>query len=111
MPKMQLKPHTALAPVPVVLVSCATKEGKHNIVTVAWAGTVCSDPPQIAIGLRPQRFSHQLIADTGEFVVNMPTQDQAEIVDHCGMVSGREQDKFAACKLTALRAASCVMHL
>ncbi len=89
---------TALYPVPTVLVSCGLE--RPNIITLAWAGTLCSDPPTIGIGVRPERFSHGLIDEAGEFVVNLPRADQVGIVDYCGQVSGREVDKWAACSLT-----------
>jgi flavin reductase (DIM6/NTAB) family NADH-FMN oxidoreductase RutF len=89
---------TALYPIPAVLVSCGWE--RPNIITLAWAGTLCSDPPAVGIGVRPERFSHSLIVETGEFVVNLPRADQVNVVDHCGMVSGRSVDKWAACGLT-----------
>jgi len=110
---------TALYPVPAVLVSCgpstSTPEalrlrassgnvGRPNIITLAWVGTLCSDPPAVGIGVRPERFSHDLIEEVGEFVVNLPRADQVSVVDYCGQVSGREVDKWAACGLTPLPA-------
>jgi flavin reductase (DIM6/NTAB) family NADH-FMN oxidoreductase RutF len=89
---------TSLYPVPAVLVSCGIEQ--PNIITLAWVGTLCSDPPSIGIGVRPERFSHQLIQEAGEFVVNLPRADQVDVVDYCGQVSGREVDKWAACGLT-----------
>ena len=89
---------TALYPVPAVLVSCGVE--KANIITLAWVGTVCSDPPAVAIGVRPERYSHHLIEESGEFVVNLPRADQVSIVDYCGQVSGRQVDKWEACSLT-----------
>jgi flavin reductase (DIM6/NTAB) family NADH-FMN oxidoreductase RutF len=98
-----LKPgSTALAPVPAVLVSCGLE--RPNIITLAWVGTVCSDPPSVSIAVRPERFSYNLIAEAGEFVVNLPSADQVEVVDYCGQVSGREVDKWAACDLTPIPA-------
>lgn len=101
MAKIQLKPHTFLCPVPAVMVSCGTPEGKHNIITIAWAGTVCSDPPMLSIAVRPLRHSYKMIADTGEFVVNIPSSSLTEAMDYCGVVSGRDVDKFAERGLTA----------
>ncbi len=89
---------TALFPVPAVLVSCGRE--KPNIITLAWIGTLCSDPPTLGIGVRPERFSHHLISEAGEFVVNIPRADQVGIVDYCGHVSGRNVDKWADCGLT-----------
>ena len=89
---------TALYPVPAVLVSCGRE--RPNIITLAWVGTLCSDPPSLGIGVRPERHSHRLIADAGEFVVNLPAAGQVAAVDYCGQVSGRDVDKWAACGLT-----------
>lgn len=89
---------TALYPVPAVLVSCGVE--RPNIITLAWVGTLCSSPPAVGIGVRPERFSHGLIAEAGEFVVNLPRADQVDVVDYCGQVSGREVDKWATCSLT-----------
>lgn len=89
---------TALAPVPAVMISCGLEN--PNIITLAWVGTVCSDPPAVSIGVRPERYSHGLINEAGEFVVNLPRADQVDIVDYCGSVSGRNVDKWAACGLT-----------
>ncbi len=93
---------TALYPVPVVLVSCGVD--RPNIITLAWVGTLCSDPPSVGIAVRPERFSHSLIDRAGEFVVNLPRASQVGVVDHCGQVSGREVDKWAACGLTPIPA-------
>jgi flavin reductase (DIM6/NTAB) family NADH-FMN oxidoreductase RutF len=90
-----------LSPVPVVLVSCGgMKTWKPNLITIAWIGSVCSDPPMLSISVRPERYSHAIIRDTGEFVVNVPSAEQARAVDWCGVVSGREVDKFAGIGLT-----------
>ena len=89
---------TSLYPLPTVLVSCGGQ--RPNIITLAWVGTVCSQPPSVAIGVRPERFSHGLIVESGEFVVNLPRADQVTAVDYCGQVSGRDVDKWAACSLT-----------
>ena len=90
---------TALYPVPAVMVSCGLE--RPNIITLAWVGTMCSDPPSIGISVRPERFSHGLLVEAGEFVVNLPRADQVSIVDYCGQVSGRDVDKWVACGLTA----------
>lgn len=90
---------TALYPLPAVLVSCGTGS-QANIITLAWAGTLCSDPPTVGLGVRPSRHSHGLLHDVGEFVVNLPRAKQARWVDLCGMVSGRDEDKWAACGFT-----------
>ena len=93
-----------LAPAPPLLVSCGSAE-KPNLITVAWAGVVCTRPPRLAISLRPTRYSYGLIAQSGEFCVNLPCEALAKAVDWCGVKSGREVDKFAALGLTALPAA------
>ena len=89
---------TALYPVPAVLVSCGVE--RPNLITLAWVGTLSSDPPSLGIAVRPERHSHRLIAEGGEFVVNLPRADQVGFVDYCGHVSGRDVDKWAACGLT-----------
>jgi flavin reductase (DIM6/NTAB) family NADH-FMN oxidoreductase RutF len=109
MAKTRKKPSTYLYPVPVVLVTCGVE--KPNVVTLAWVGTVCSDPPTVAIAIRPSRHSHRLIEETGEFVVNIPGQDLLEVADHCGQVSGREVDKFAEFGLTQEQAAEVKVPL
>jgi flavin reductase (DIM6/NTAB) family NADH-FMN oxidoreductase RutF len=100
--KVLREPATALYPTPVVLVSCGVD--KPNLITLAWAGVACSEPPVIGIGVRPGRFSHGLIAEVGEFVVNIPGTDQVGLVDYCGQVSGRDTDKWADCGLTPVPA-------
>jgi flavin reductase (DIM6/NTAB) family NADH-FMN oxidoreductase RutF len=93
---------TLLSPVPAVMVSCGgTGDWKANIITIAWAGTVCSTPPLISISVRPERHSHGIIRATGEFVVNIPTESLAKATDLCGVISGRDHDKFAETGLTA----------
>ena len=89
---------TALWPVPVVLVSCGIEN--PNIITLAWVGTVCSQPPSVGIAVRPERHSHSLIMEAGEFVVNLPSVDQVGVVDYCGQVSGRDVDKWKECNLS-----------
>jgi len=94
-----VKPGSAtLYPVPAVMVSCGLE--KPNIITLAWVGTVCSEPPAVGISMRPERFSYNLINKADEFVVNLPRADQVDVVDYCGQVSGRDVDKWAACGLT-----------
>jgi len=99
MAKVIKKPATVLYPVPAVLVSCGTGQ-RANIITLAWVGTLCSEPPLVGIGVRPSRYSHELIKEAGEFVINLPDARQVRWVDHCGMVSGRDEDKWAACGFT-----------
>ena len=95
-----VKPGALLAPVPAVMVSCALPGEKPNIVTIAWAGTVNSDPPMCSISVRKERFSHSIIRDSGEFVINLVGQDQLKAMDFCGVKSGRDVDKFSAYGLT-----------
>ena len=99
-PFVSLTPGTLLAPVPAVMVSCALPGEKPNIVTIAWAGTVNSDPPMCSVSVRKERFSHHIIRDSGEFVINLCGRDQLKSLDFCGVKSGREVDKFACCGLT-----------
>ncbi len=99
--KTAWRPGNVLSPAPALLVSCGgTPEWKPNLLTVAWAGNVCSDPPLLSISVRPERYSYAIIEATGEFVVNVPSLREARAVDWCGVVSGREADKFAATGLT-----------
>ena len=100
MEKLVWKPGTMLYPIPAVMVSCCDMQGRANIITVAWTGTVCTDPPMMYISVRPERFSHGLICMTGEFVVNIPTRDLAWATDLCGVKSGRDTDKWAAAHLS-----------
>src|SRR4030042_1397964 len=88
------QPMIGLYHLPVVLVTCVDKSGKPNIIPLGWVGGVCSYPPQVGIAIRPSRYSHKLIEKTGEFVVNIPTEELAGIVDKCGFCSGRNVDKF-----------------
>jgi len=104
MTRIVKRPSTALYPVPVVLVTCVDPAGKPNIITLAWAGTVCSSPPMVGIGVRPSRYSHDLIRDSAEFVVNLPSASIAQAVDYCGIVSGADVTKFEATGLTPLPA-------
>ena len=99
--KRSWKPGNVLSPVPAVLVSCGGTEGwKPNLITIAWAGNVCSEPPMLSISIRPERYSYEIIQATQEFVVNVPSLRQAKALDWCGMVSGRNVDKFAGTGLT-----------
>jgi len=104
MAKQVWKPSTMLNPVPVVMVTCADAEGKPNIITLAWAGTVNSDPPMLSISVRKERYSYSLIRDKGQFAVNLTTKKLAHATDLCGVKSGRDMDKFAAAGLTAEKA-------
>lgn len=99
-------PCTMLVPVPAVMVSCRGTEAaaKPNIITVAWAGTVNSDPPMVSISVRKERYSHGLIAGSGEFVVNLVDEKLCRACDYCGVKSGRSVDKFAEMKLQPMPA-------
>jgi Conserved protein/domain typically associated with flavoprotein oxygenases, DIM6/NTAB family len=99
MPKLELSPSEALYPVPVVLVSCGDRE-KANIITIAWCGVACSKPPLLTISIRPSRHSNKIIKSSGDFVINIPTQNMLKEVDVCGTVSGRDKDKFSLCGFT-----------
>lgn len=103
MSKQIWKPGNMLYPLPVVMVSVADKEGKQNIITIAWTGTICSDPPMVSISVRPERYSYHMIKETGEFVINLTTRELAFATDYCGVKSGRDVDKFAAMHLTPMQ--------
>ncbi len=92
-----------LYPLPVVMVSCQRAEERPNIITVAWAGTVCSDPVMLSVSVRKERYSHKILKETGEFVVNLVTKELAYATDFCGVKSGRDVDKFGEMKLTPLK--------
>lgn len=89
-----------LYPLPAVLVSVADRDGNTNIFTVAWAGTICTNPPMVSISVRPSRYSYHMIAETGAFVINLTTRELVFATDYCGVRSGRDVDKWAALKLT-----------
>lgn len=93
-----------LYPAPVVLVSVADASGKTNILTVAWTGTICSDPAMLYISVRPERYSYQMIKESKEFVVNLTTKDLAQATDYCGVRSGKDVDKWKEAHLTAGKA-------
>ncbi len=100
MSKQSWKPGNMLYPVPAVMVTCKRPGEKTNIITIAWTGTVCSDPAMVSISIRPERYSHDIIEETGEFVVNLVTEKLARSCDWCGVKSGRDVDKFKEMKLT-----------
>jgi len=105
--RIQLNPSTLLAPVPVVLVSCRGKSAglsRPNLITLAWVGTICSEPPMLSVSIRKSRFSHGQISETGEFVVNIVDEKLLRATDFCGVKSGRDLDKFAECRLTPVEA-------
>lgn len=96
------KPGNMLYPLPAVLVSAASVDGKDNIFTVAWTGTICSDPPMVSISVRPERYSYSLIRESGEFVINLTTEKLAFATDYCGVKSGRDVDKWKEMRLTKI---------
>ena len=98
--RIEFKPGNMLYPVPVVMVSCQRPGEKANIITLAWAGTINSDPPMLSVSIRPERYSYDIIRETGEFVVNLTTKNLTWETDYCGVKSGRDIDKFKECKLT-----------
>ena len=112
MSKQKFKPGNMLYPLPAVMVSCKYGDsddpqcpnpalsGKPNIITVAWAGTVCTNPPMLSISVRPERYSYHMIKASGEFVVNLTTEALVRAADYCGVRSGRDVDKFKELRLT-----------
>jgi len=94
------KPGNMLYPVPAVMVSCRRPGEKPNIITIAWAGTVCSDPAMVSVSIRPERHSYGIIKETGEFVINLVDRKTVKAADWCGVKSGRDVDKFEEMKLT-----------
>ena len=82
-----------LYPVPAVMVSCGLPDEKPNIITIAWAGTVCSSPAMVSISVRKERYSHHILKESGEFVINLVTKDLVRAADYCGVRSGRDVDK------------------
>lgn len=99
MAKKMFEPMTALTPLPAVMVTCQRPGETANIITIAWIGIACSEPPMLSISIRKSRYSYDIIKSTGEFVVNIPNRELARATDLCGIVSGRDYDKF---KLTGL---------
>lgn len=100
MSKVSWKPGNMLYPLPAVLVTCRDKAGNDNVLTIAWTGTICSDPAMLYISVRPERYSYPMIKETGEFVVNLTTEELLKATDYCGVRSGRDEDKFRAAGLT-----------
>lgn len=94
MTRQYWKPANLLNPVPCVLISCADENGNANVMTAAWAGTVCSDPVMVSVSIRKSRYSHDIIEKTGEFVMNLTTEEMVRAVDYAGIYSGRKIDKF-----------------
>ena len=104
MSKVSLKPATTMFPLPVMLVTCVDASGKPNIITLAWVGMVNSEPPMVSISIRPSRHSHRLVKASQEFVVNIPSEEMIRKVDLCGVVSGRDVDKFSETGFTPMEA-------
>lgn len=94
MAKQSWKPGNMLYPLPAVLVTVADKAGNQNVFTVAWTGTICSSPAMVSISVRPERFSYHMLAETGEFVINLTTEKLTYATDYCGVRSGRDVNKF-----------------
>lgn len=112
MAKVNFKPGNMLYPLPAVLVSCGSmQDGETNLITVAWTGTVCTNPPKLYISVRPERHSYDMIRNSGEFVVNLTTRSMTRATDYCGVKSGRDVDKWKECRLTPIAAdtVSCPM--
>lgn len=97
------KPGNMLYPLPVVMVSCGDSPENYNIITVAWTGTICSTPPMVSISVRKERHSHGIICRTGEFVINLTTEELTRATDWCGVKSGRDVNKWEAMGLTPTR--------
>ena len=104
MGKQTWKAGNMLYPLPAVMVSVRGKNGEDNIITVAWAGTVCTNPPMVSISVRPERYSYQMIKESGAFVINLTTEDLCYATDYCGVRSGRDVDKWKETGLTPEKA-------
>ena len=104
MAKQTWKPGNMLYPLPAVMVSVTDGKGEDDIITVAWTGTICTNPPMVYISVRPERHSYHMIKETGEFVINLTTEKLAKATDFCGVRSGRDVDKFKETGLTREKA-------
>ena len=102
MAKQCFRPGNMLYPLPAVMVSCQRQGEKPNIITVAWAGTVCSSPAMVSISVRKERYSYGILKESGEFVINLATKELVRALDYCGVRSGRDVDKFREMHLTEL---------
>ena len=100
MAKLTWKPGNMVYPLPAVMVSVGDKEGNTNIITIAWTGTICTNPAMLYISVRPERHSYKMIQESGEFVVNLTTEALAKATDYCGVRSGRDVDKWKEMGLT-----------
>lgn len=101
--KQNWRAGTMISPVPAIMVSCGDIDGQKNIITIAWTGTICSEPAMCYISVRKERHSYDMIRKSGEFVINLTTRALARATDWCGVRSGRDFDKFEYCGLTAER--------
>lgn len=108
MAKQVWKAGNMLYPLPVVMVSCKREGERPNIITVAWAGTICTNPPMVSISVRPERYSYDIIKESKEFVINLTTTQLAKATDYCGVRSGRNVDKFKEMRLTEQESSSIV---
>lgn len=104
MAKQIWKPGNMVYPLPAAMVSVGAKDGTTNIITIAWTGTVCTNPAMLYISVRPERYSYNMIKETGEFVLNLTTEALAKATDYCGVRSGRDVDKWKETGLTAGKA-------
>ena len=104
MSKTSFKPGNMIYPLPAVMVSCGDIDSDSNILTVAWTGTICTNPPMAYISVRPERHSYDMIKNSGEFVINLTNEQLIKATDFCGVRSGRDVDKWKECRLTKAKA-------
>ncbi len=104
MAKQTWKAGNMIYPIPAVLVTVADNQGNDNVLTVAWTGTVCTNPAMAYVSIRPSRHSYKMIQETGQFVINLTTKDLVFATDYCGVKSGKDEDKFKTAKLTREKA-------
>ncbi|GKX31014.1 flavin reductase [Vallitalea longa] len=104
MAKINWKPGNMLYPLPAVLVSCGNNKDNYNIITIAWTGTICTNPPMTYISVRPNRYSYNIIKETKEFVINLTCENLVKAVDYCGVKSGKDINKFSEMNLTIEKA-------
>lgn len=110
MSKIVWKPGTMVYPLPAILVSCGNSPDTHNLITISWTGTICSDPAMTYVSIRPTRYSYEIIKRTREFVINLTTEQLAFATDLCGVKSERDIDKFALAKLTKKKLSMLRLH-
>ena len=104
MGKQVWKAGNMVYPLPAVMVSTADKSGKSNILTIAWTGTICTNPAMVYISVRPERYSYHMLKESGEFVINLTTEQLAKATDYCGVRSGKDVDKWKEANLTPAKA-------